>query len=174
MEKIKYKISKDKKRFLQRMQEYLNTELYFYGSIQRYDYIDNVSDIDVVLFTDNFDNTLLLLKQYLKINDKAIKQVHTINKHTKNKIINGYKINYKSNIIQLEITIYNNKSKKYILDYVTYGMYLPFYFTFLLYLLKMIYLVIPIPYNKIKKYITNQIYRKEPNTYFFIVNKHVN
>ena len=65
METIKYKLSKKKTEFLQNMQEYLNTKLYFFGSIQRADYIDNVSDIDVCIFTDNMDSTLLSLQQYL-------------------------------------------------------------------------------------------------------------
>jgi predicted nucleotidyltransferase len=170
MEKIKYKISKQKKKFLQRMEEFLNTKLYFYGSIQRYDYIDNVSDIDVLIFTNNFDNILLLLNQYLILRNKQIKKIHTISKDNKNTIINGYKINYKSDIIKLEISIYNNKNKKYILQHVRNDFNLPIYFTFCLYILKLINMIIPIPYNKIKGYIMNKLYQKEPETSFFIVN----
>jgi len=170
MDKIKYKISKQKKIFLQRMEEFLNTKLYFYGSIQRYDYIDNVSDIDVLIFTDNFDNTLLLLKQYLILKKNQIKKIHTISEDKKKTIINGYKINYKSDIIKLEISIYNNKNKKYILQHVTNDFNLPIYFTFFLYILKLINTIIPIPYSKIKRHIINKLYHKEPNTSFFIVN----
>ena len=169
MDKIKYKISKQKKIFLQRMEEFLNTKLYFYGSIQRYDYIDNVSDIDVLIFTDNFDNTLLLLNQYLILRSKQIKKIHTISQDSKKTIINGYEINYRSDIIKLEISIYNNKNKKYILEHIRGDFNLPIYFTFCLYILKLINMVIPIPYNKIKRHIINKLYHKEPNTSFFIV-----
>ena len=73
METIKYKLSKKKIEFLQNMQEYLDTKLYFYGSIQRFDYIDNVSDIDICIFTDNMDSTILSLQQYLNVEKKYIK-----------------------------------------------------------------------------------------------------
>ena len=46
------------------MQEYLDTKLYFYGSVQRNDYIDNVSDIDICIFSDNIDSTILKVQQY--------------------------------------------------------------------------------------------------------------
>jgi hypothetical protein len=168
MEQIKYKLSNKKKQFLQNMQEYLDTKLYFYGSIQRMDYIDDVSDIDVCMFTDNMDSTLLHLTQYLNIDSNSIKKFYIKTKVTS--LVNGYKINYKNPFIKLEICIYHNKNKENVLQEFINIIYIPYFYSFILLILKYINMILPIPYRTIKQKLINS-YKKESNTYFFITLK---
>jgi hypothetical protein len=168
MEQIKYKLSNKKKQFLQNMQQYLDTKLYFYGSIQRIDYIDDVSDIDVCIFTDNMDSTLLKIKQYLNIDSNSINKFYIKTKVTS--LVNGYKINYKNSFIKLEICIYDNKHKENVLQEFINIIYIPYFYSLILLILKYINMVIPIPYRDIKQKIING-YKQESNTYFFITLK---
>jgi len=165
METIKYKLSKKKKDFLQSMQEYLDTKLYFYGSVQRADYIDDVSDIDICIFTDNIDSSILSLQHYLNVERKYIKKFY-INSQDK-KIMSGYKIFYRNSFIKLEISIYDNKYKEDVLQDLINVIYIPYFYSIILLILKYINIAIPIPYNSLKKKILN-LYKKESNTYFFI------
>lgn len=168
METIKYKLSQPKIEFLQNMQEYLDTKLYFYGSIQRYDYIDNLSDIDICVFTDNVDTIILNIQQYLNVDKKYIKKfyVKTQNKQIKN----GHKIFYKNSFIKIEISIYENKYKEHILEELNQGIYIPYFYSIIILMLKYIHMVVPIPYTSLKRNLINS-YKKEPNTYFFVTLK---
>ena len=154
METINYKLSKPKIEFLQNMQEYLDTKLYFYGSIQRYDYIDNVSDIDICIFTDNVDNSILNIQQYLSVDKKYIKKfyVKTQNKEIKN----GYKIFYKNSFIKIEISIYETKYKESILEELNQGIYIPYFYSIIILILKYINMFFPIPYTSLKRNYSNK------------------
>jgi len=165
METIKYKLSRKKKEFLQNMQEYLDTKLYFYGSIQRFDYIDNISDIDICIFTDNMDSTILSLQQYLNVEKKHIKKFYINSKQRK--IMGGYKVFYKNTFIKTEISIYETKNKEEVLQDFINTIYMPYFYSIILLILKYMNSVIPIPYHTLKHKIIN-LYKKEPNTYFFV------
>jgi hypothetical protein len=150
------------------MEEYLDTTLYFFGSIQRVDYIDNISDIDICIFTDNIDSSILSLQQYLNIEKKNIKQFYI--KSRNKQIRNGYKLFYKNSFIKLEISIYDNKYKKNVLEELINVIYIPYFYSIILLILKYINIVFPIPYKFLKDKIIN-LHKKEPNTYFFITLK---
>ena len=53
MNAIRDDFPKEVKDFFKRLENYLDDELYFYGSVNRSDYIHGKSDIDVAIFTDN-------------------------------------------------------------------------------------------------------------------------
>jgi predicted nucleotidyltransferase len=165
METIKYKLSRKKNEFLQNMQEYLNTKLYFYGSIQRFDYIDNVSDIDICIFTDNMDSTILSLQQYLNVERKLIKKFYISSQNRK--ITNGYKVFYKNTFIKIEISIYENRDKEEVLNDFINIIYMPYFYSIILLILKYMNMILPIPYHSLKKKLIN-LYKKEPDTYFFV------
>ena len=57
--------------FFNKLSNYLDTKLLFFGSIQRYDYFPGVSDIDVDIFTDNVSRTISQIQNYLHINKKT-------------------------------------------------------------------------------------------------------
>jgi predicted nucleotidyltransferase len=59
METTRNNLTPYSKHFFDSLSNYLDTKLYFFGSIQRRDYFPNSSDIDVDIFTDNEPGTIL-------------------------------------------------------------------------------------------------------------------
>ena len=57
METTKNKLPEDVQLFLNNLKQYLDKPIYFYGSIQRPDYMSG-SDLDVDIFTDNEISTI--------------------------------------------------------------------------------------------------------------------
>jgi predicted nucleotidyltransferase len=75
------------------MKEYLDTDFIFYGSIKRLDYLENNSDIDIAILTDNPTSMLAKIKNYLNIKNGKIKKIYqTFNNNSS--LINGYKFTY--------------------------------------------------------------------------------
>ena len=64
MEAIKERLSEYKYDFFTNLQNYLGSELIFYGSIKRYDYFKESSDIDITVITDNTKSILSKLQNY--------------------------------------------------------------------------------------------------------------
>jgi predicted nucleotidyltransferase len=125
------------------MKEYLDTKLYFYGSVQRFDFFLNKSDIDICIFTDNTQTMIHKLASFLHIDKKKIKKIllNVKNKSNKCEIIYGYKTMYKNpklNLI-LEITICNEKYKNKMLNNCIQGLNIPFYIIIILTILKFAY-----------------------------------
>ena len=55
------------KEFFYKLSNYLDTKIYFYGSVQRPDYFPASSDIDVDIFTDNESSTISKLQYFLGV-----------------------------------------------------------------------------------------------------------
>ena len=154
MEYTKNKLPIKTQDFLNKMKEYLDTKLYFYGSVQRLDFFPNKSDIDICIFTDNTQTMIHKLSSFLHIDKKKIKKIFLNIKTNKNRyeIIYCYKGVYKNpklNLI-LEITICNEKYKKNILlnNYIK-GINISGYIVIILFILKFIYYytnIIPFKY----------------------------
>ena len=89
MNKIRNDFPPDVKKFFNDLQNYLDTDLYFYGSVNRSDYIHNKSDIDIAIFTDNEYSTMAKLQHYLHVKrsdfDKVVWKLD-------GKLLYGYKI----------------------------------------------------------------------------------
>lgn len=98
------------KDFFHNINDYLDTELYFYGSITRGDYIPDKSDIDVMIFTDNEYSTISKLQQILHAKRKKFRKVVW---KLNGQMIYGYKIEtLELTGIQSEIAIYNTNFKE--------------------------------------------------------------
>jgi len=152
METTKNKIPDNAKIFFNKLGSYLDTNIYYYGSIQRVDYFPNSSDIDVDIFTDNEKSTLLKIQAFLNnINNNNSNNNNNNNNNNKykiqkviyklhktNQVVNGYKVKYNSNF-SAEISIYNEKYKEAVLLEHNFKMILPFYISALLIILKTIY-----------------------------------
>jgi len=139
METTKNKLPEDVELFLNNLKQYLDKPLYFYGSIQRPDYM-NGSDLDVDIFTDNEISTIEKMSHYLNIPNYKFKK--TISKYgNDHTVIYGHKIMYISKELSLpiEFAIYNEKNKKQVLYQHNSKVELPFYITFALLILKTIY-----------------------------------
>lgn len=163
METTKNKLTLNESIFFDKLKNYINKSIYFYGSIQRDDYFCKLSDIDIDIFTDNVYSTLFLLQNFLNIGKKEFnKCLYKIDK--KNIVIPGYKSKYidKNNNFIVEISVYDEKYKKEILDEHNRTLNLPLYITFFLIFIKFLHYklsVLPIYYySKIKKQLLTYFY----------------
>ena len=91
METTKNKLSQEETIFFQNLKSYLNTPLYFYGSIQRDDYLPKHSDIDVDIFTNDEKNAINKLESFLNVSRRDFKKTLCV---IDNIVIIGYKIKY--------------------------------------------------------------------------------
>jgi hypothetical protein len=124
--------------FFINLRNYIDKPIYFYGSIQRNDYFQGKSDVDIAIFTDNEASTIFLLENYLNLEKKEFrKSIHKLN----NKIIPGYKAKYKNENenMQVEISVYNEKYKDIIMQEHSRNLVLPFYVSITLIVIKYLY-----------------------------------
>jgi hypothetical protein len=140
METINNKIPEETKQILNKLSEYLDTKLYFFGSIQRADYYHYKSDIDIDIFTDNINTTLFKLQSFFNINKKEFNKV-ILRIGFNNRVIYGYKLNIKLPNYQLktEICIWNDKYKNEIIQAHKSKVYLTSFQSIMVYLLKLSY-----------------------------------
>lgn len=158
---INNNLSVETKIFFKNLKDYIEHPLYFYGSIQRFDYIEGKSDIDVCIFSDNEISTINKLSFFLSVpKNNFIKFVYSQN----NIQIYGYKYKYedKTKNLKIEFVIYNDKFKEFVLDDKMKHIIMPFYISFLLYILKIIYyytsFLSKANYWKLKRLLINNLY----------------
>jgi hypothetical protein len=163
MENTKNKLTLNESVFFDKLKKYIDKPIYFYGSIQRDDYFPQLSDIDIDIFSDNVNSTLVLLQNFLNLNKNTFKK--TFYKMDKtNNVIHGYKAKYvdENNRLTLEISLYNEKHKQEILNEHRSKFNLPLYITIVLVFLKILHYnlgILPIYYySKFKKFLTNNCY----------------
>lgn len=146
MDIIDKRLTQNQRDILNKISIYIDKPTYIYGSINRSDYIPGKSDIDIDIFTENESSTINKLSNLLNINKTEFrKSVYKINSF----MVYGYKTKYtdETNGINLEISIYNEKYKNIVLYDHNNGSFLPFYITFVLYIVKMLFY----EYNLISK-----------------------
>jgi predicted nucleotidyltransferase len=160
METTKNNLTSEQMKFFKKLSNYLDTQLYYYGSIQRHDYFPGTSDIDVCIFTDNNTQTKYKLLSFLGLKKNEYKKI--IFKLNKGKrIVYGYKIKYKCDKrkINVEFAIYNDKDKEDVLREHNFKKDLPFYILWLLIFIKFFYYSLEIMpksfYYKCKRFIMN-------------------
>lgn len=167
METTKNNLSRSEKIFFNNISNYLDTPIYYYGSIQRNDYFIGYSDIDVDIFSNDPKSIILKLQQLLDIDKskvrKTIYKIHTDN----NKIVHGYKIKYKNKLhkINSEFAIYNENDKNSILNEHNSKSVLPLHISFMITLLKFLYYrlhLIPANiYVMLKRFLMNESKKTE-------------
>ena len=138
METTKNKLTPYQSIFFNKLRNYLDTKLYFYGSIQRNDYFPGLSDIDVDIFTSNENSIISKLSSFLNVKRYQFKKIiWKINE----KLVNGYKIMYvdPNGELTTEFSIYNEKYKNDVLNEHLSKKDLPIHVTALLVILKFLY-----------------------------------
>ena len=172
METTKNKLSQQESVFFEKLRNYIDKPLYFYGSIQRNDYFPQLSDIDIDIFSDNINSTLKLLQNFLNIKNSDFKKsLYKIDKT--NTVVPGYKTKYidEKNKIIIEIAVYNEKHKEIILNEHRSKFSLPLYIITVLIILKYLHYnlgILPLNYySKLNKFLTNYCY--DDNKSEFIV-----
>lgn len=140
MQTTKHQLSSYESNFFNKIKVYLDTTLYFYGSIQRDDYFKGKSDIDVDIFTDNESSTIFKLQTLLNIEKSKFKK--TIWKSFKNNyLIHGHKLVYTDvdNDLRVEFSIYNEKYKYEMLREHNRKAQIPYYASIMLIIIKILY-----------------------------------
>lgn len=160
------------KRFFMKVENYLDTPLYFYGSVTRADYVANQSDIDVAIFTDNEYSTMAKLQHFLKVGRRDFDKI--VWKITDQHLIYGYKVKYSTggkNFPMCEFAIYNETFKERILNTFQLENELPLYLSWLLQLLKYFYYTCPLLTEKQYAYLKRMIFntRKSAHSVFFVL-----
>ena len=173
METTKNDMPENAKIFFTKLKNYLDTPIYYYGSIQRFDYISERSDIDAAIFTDNFNSTILKMQNFLNEKRSSFKKF-LLRLECCNTVAYGYKIKYedKHGKFIAEIAIYNEKIKQEALKEQLVKCDIPFYISFLLYILKTLYYRFKIlPFNvfiSLKRYCINILVNGKDTEYILL------
>jgi hypothetical protein len=173
METTKNKLTPYANMFFYKLSSYLDTPLYFYGSVQRDDYFQSASDIDVDIFTNDSKSTIIKIQQFLNLDKDDFKKV-LIRLNSTNQVVSGHKLEYKEpeNKFAVEFSIYNEKYKKEILEEHNGKKDLPYIVTILLIILKFLYYTLNILpkfiYMPCKNFILSFMIGKK-NTDFVII-----
>jgi hypothetical protein len=164
MEDIKHRLSEQNYYFLKKLQDYIDCELIFLGSIKRPDFLQKHSDIDIAIISDNIENTLVKLQHFLNLPNRKIRKIFQKLPLIPN-LIYGYKTNYNdvNNNLSLEIVLYNEKYKTQVMENVSNSINLPFYITYILLLIKLLYYELNIISGKTCKYLKNSLIKLYQN-----------
>ena len=155
METVRNNLPQHMNLYFNKLSTYLDTKLYFFGSVQRLDYLENESDIDIAIFTDNMDAMLLKIQNFLNIDRSRIKKF--VSKETsKDQVHSGNKVIYEGDDIDFifEILIYDSKVKQEKLDFYAKVNNIPIYASLVLLLfkyLKYYYIISKSTYITLKK-----------------------
>jgi predicted nucleotidyltransferase len=141
MEDIKDRLGEYKYNYFTNLQNYLETELYFYGSIKRFDYISNSSDIDIIVITDNVKSMLSKIQTYLNVSKDKTQKIFQQHSVYDKGVVTGYKIKYKNdeNNIEFDLLVYDEKYRKAVLQNVYDINNFPLYIIIPVYILKILY-----------------------------------
>ena len=153
--------------FFNKVKNYLDTPIFFFGSVQRDDYFPTSSDIDVAIFSDNIKSTITKIQSFLNVDRNDFKSfVWRLNYD--NSLVKGYKIMYREpeHNLAVEIAVYDEKYKNGILQEHNGKRELPFYATCALVIIKYLFyqfnIIPPEWYIYLKKIIlTKLIFVKE-------------
>jgi hypothetical protein len=174
METVKNDLPIEVKMFFNELKQYIDKPLYFYGSIQRNDYLPNHSDIDIDIFSDNINSTLTKLQYFLRVKKSKFKKIIWKQSEKEGQrqgqgqdegLIYGYKIFYKNNQLgnfhfSSEISIYDIHYKSAVLSQHRKKMNIPFYISWLLIFVKFLFYNIHIinynTYKNIKHYLLSK------------------
>ena len=140
MEDIKDRLGEYKYNFLKKLENYIGTELIFFGSIKRCDYFQENSDIDIAIISDNVQDTLTKIKFFLDLNNSKIRKIFQKFPNDNN-IVYGYKTNYEDedNQLSIEIILYDEKYRKQVMKSLNNINNFPFYITYFLIIIKFFY-----------------------------------
>jgi len=151
---IQKRLTNNQKDFFNTLSNYIDDEIHIYGSIKRFDYIADKSDIDVDIFTDNESSLINKLCNLLNMKKCDFNKV--LYKIDDNNIVKGFKTKYENaeKKLKIELSIYNNKNRQQIIKQHEKANNLPFFILFLLYILKYLYyklgIISDIVYSNIK------------------------
>lgn len=158
MHEIKEKVPEKTHYFLTTFEKYVDKKFIYFGSVQRIDFIQKYSDIDIAIISDNVEETITRLKNFLQIDNRKIRKIFQ-KMPNNNTIIYGYKTNFDDidNNLSIEIMIYDEKYTDIVYENIKKTNNLPFYITYSLLLLKIFHYYLHIISHETLKFIKKQI-----------------
>lgn len=140
MESTNNKLNPIQRSFLNNLRNHMRCPIYIYGSVQRDDYMNGKSDIDICMFTDNMNLTLMKLCNYLRVERRSFQQI-VWKLPSNNKILHGYKMKYDldHHIGPIEISIHNMKDREFIIEDKKGKLILPWYASWSLFIIKWVH-----------------------------------
>ena len=171
MEKYKDRLDDYKYNFLLDLQNHLNQDFIFFGSINRLDYFKNNSDIDIAIITENTHSVLFKIQHYLNVDKTNIKKIYQqFNKKTTN-IVRGYKIKYKDveNNFKFDLVVYDEKYRPFVLDNIYKHNTMPIVLSALLCILKFLVNKLYLFPKSFFMQIKNAIFYFQYNNTFFTI-----
>ena len=171
METTRNELTPYSKHFFNNLGNYLDTKIYFFGSIQRRDYFPRSSDIDVDIFTDNESSTIMKIQNLLSIDRRDVHKFIYMLPNC-NRLVRGTKIQHvdKENNFSTEILVFNDIYKDDVTREHNSKIILPFHISWLLVLLKYVFydleLISKKMYASLKRRLLNG---SNSNTEFIVV-----
>jgi len=93
METTRNKLPMHIESFFQNLRAYIGVPLYYYGSVQRPDFLPSKSDIDVDIFSNNIKSMVTKLHHYL---NRPLSKFHKTVMYMDKRVITGIKVFYKN------------------------------------------------------------------------------
>ncbi len=160
LEEVKDKLTKTQYNYFLQLKEQIDLPLYFLGSITRCDYIKGKSDLDIEVFTDNFNSTVLKMEYLFDYYQRKTERnfiVFEIN----NIPISGYKYYFKdkNRDVSFDFTIYNKACQKLVLHHRIIEKNIPYLLSIFLVMIKILYYHLNIINNSIYSYIKKYFWR---------------
>ena len=160
LEEVKDKLGKNQYNYFLQIKEQIDLPLYFLGSITRCDYIKGKSDLDIEVFTDNFDSTILKMEYLFDYYQRKRTRNFIVFK-INNIPISGYKYYFKDKQqnICFDFTIYNKSSQNIVLHHRIIEKNIPYLLSLFLVMIKILYYHLSIINNSIYSYIKKYFWK---------------
>ena len=156
-------------RFLDGLSDYIGEPLYFFGSVQRFDYIPGKSDVDIEVFADDEQTMMRKMSIYLHVDPDAFEKVVW---KLDGRFVYGYKLQYTHKDIVAEFSLFNSRFKEAVQKEHYSKTDLPLWIIALLYVLKLAYYNLGIVpkhlYNVTKRFILNTLFLCDESLFLLI------
>ena len=136
---IASKLTNQQISFLEEIQEYIGCKFYYYGSIERMDYMPGKSDIDIDVITPNVYSTLFKLRQFLSTPEQVVQNIMWTARKPVKYTFYCKKIKFANDFIKLELSIYDEKYKSRLLEIRDFKRDIPLSALMIVYILKTFY-----------------------------------
>ena len=159
MDEIKDRLGDYKYNFFTNLQNYVDSELLFFGSIKRFDFFPNASDIDIIIITDNVNEMINKVHHYLQLKKTDVKKIYQRFSNNSG-VVTGYKIKYNdpSNDCAFDLLIYDEKYRDAVTQNINDINDIAFYMIVILYIMKYVYYRLGLITNSMYLYLKNGLF----------------
>jgi len=160
MDEIKGRLGDYKYNFFTNLQNYVGSELLFFGSIKRIDFFPNASDIDIIIITDNVDEMINKVHHYLQLKKTDVKKIYQRFSKKSGGVIIGHKIKYvdQSNDCAFDLLIYDEKYREAVTQNINDINNMAPYMVAVLYIMKYLYYRLGLMTNSMYLYLKNALF----------------